>query len=258
MKALFFTASCLAAIPAFADNSCSFSMQHDLEINPQYVILQQEKQELWRIDPTGQFWLDGKAVNPNRANRKLLQEYQQSVRQQTQQTVELVADALELAGTALDQVLTELTGLSLEQHPGVQQAMQQVRSSTEQIIIKDGSTLQIRGDKLSTLEQAFDKRFEEAVEQAITQSIGNILILAGKAMLGSEGSIEQRMETFSNRMEHFGEELGSRMEARAEVLEQRGEQLCEQFKKLEQLENRLQQHYPSMQKLITPDASHRI
>ncbi|MDX3775668.1 DUF2884 family protein [Chromatiaceae bacterium AAb-1] len=250
MKNLLAAFFCFVTLSAIADHNCQFNLQHDLQITPQHITLKNKAQELWRITPTGELWLHGSAVTTSPATHQLLQTYQQGIREQARETVTIVADALELATSAVDQVLTELTGLSLEKHPSMQQALLRMRESTGQLVIEDGDTLLINGSRFNQLDQAFDKQFEQAIEQAVTNSIGNVMILAGKALLNGDGSLEQRIDAFSKRMERFGEDLEQRISAQSHDLELRAEQLCGQLQQLDQLEASIIQQIPAMPRLI--------
>lgn len=247
MKALLLTAAVTISNPAVAEQSCQFQLEHDLLISPTQLVLQQQQQPLWRIDPQGRLWLANKEQTTDAESRALLQQYQAGIRQQANSTVELVTDAMLLASTAVGQVLTELTGKSLQDHPALQQVMAKIQLSTDNIIIRNGDTLELRGSQMSTLDQAFGPEFDAAIENLVEESMGNIMLQIGKAMVNGQGNFEQRMEAFGQRMEKFGEQLEQNMQQKASVLEQRGEAMCQQVEQLDQLESQIQQRLPVMQ-----------
>ncbi|MFN3710260.1 MAG: DUF2884 family protein [Alishewanella aestuarii] len=246
MKALVLTATVVLANPVVAEQSCQFQLEHDLVISPTQVILQQQQQSLWTIDQQGRLWLAGKEQSTDAESRALLQQYQAGVREQAINTVELVQAGLQLAGTAVEQVLTELTGKSLAQHPQMRDVLAKIQQSTDEIIVRRGEQLEVRGSALSKLDQAFGPEFDAAIESLVEESMGNIMLQIGKAMVSGQGTFEQRMEAFGQRMEKFGEQLEQNMQAKASVLEQRGEAMCQQVQQLDQLESQIQQRLPAM------------
>lgn len=248
MKTLLIASSLVLASQANANTSCNFQLEHDLLINRHEVVLQTAQQDLWRIDSKGQLWLEGKKHATDAETQQLLQQYQAGVRQQANATVDIVAQGLQLATEALTQVVTELTDKPLTAHPTMQQAFAKIQQTTDSIIIRRDNTLQLKGSKLSQLDQAFDAEFANAIERLVQDSIGNIMLQVGKAMTSSEGSFEQRMEAFGQRMEQFGERLEASLQAKAELIEQRGEALCTEMQTLNTLENTLQQRIPAMAK----------
>lgn len=244
----FVLTSLSSAVMAHDNQSCNVSLDKDLAISSAEVSLNDAGAELWRISNNGELWLDGKAVKTDSNTRALLREYQAGVRTQTLETVSLVEDALVLAADAVNSVLTELTGDSIEAHPALQKALDNINERTHSIIKRDGSDMYVYGSRLENLDQAFGEEFEQAIEEAVTQSMGSIFMLIGKAMASGEGTFEQRMEAFGERMERFGEDLEARMQSKSAQLEQRGEAMCGNLQQLDALETQIQQLLPQMKK----------
>ena len=243
----FVLTSISTAVMAHDEHSCNVNFDKDLSINSQLVSMKDGSTELWRINSSGQLWLDGKAVTTDHDTQALLREYQAGIRTQTLETVALVEDALVLAADAVDSVLTELTGDSLQQHPALQTALDKIKTSTESIVVRSGDNIDIYGSRFDNLDDAFGAEFEQAIEEAVTHSMGSILMLVGKAMASGEGNFEQRMEAFGERMERFGEDLEARMDIKAQALEQRGDAMCSNLQALDTLESQIQQAIPQMQ-----------
>lgn len=204
--------------------------------------------ELWRINNDGQLWLDGKVISTDSNTRALLRDYQAGVRTQTLETVALVEDALVLAADAVNSVLTELTGDSLDSHPALQNAMDKIKTGSERVVVRSGDTIELYGSRFNSMDDAFGEEFEQAIEEAVTSSMGSILMLVGQAISSGEGNFEQRMEAFGERMERFGEDLEARMDVQSQALEQRGESMCANLQQLDVLESQIQQAIPQMQK----------
>ncbi|KKO45160.1 hypothetical protein WG68_12085 [Arsukibacterium ikkense] len=232
---------------AHSNHSCNIEFDKDLVIDSSSVQLQDNGKTLWQINKDGQLSLNGKTILVNNDTRLLLRDYQAGIRSQTSQTVALVEDALLMANEALTTVLNELTGKSLDDYPAMQKALSKISDAANQVVVQDGDNTYLYGSRLHNIDQAFGPEFEQAIEEAVSQSMGNIMLLVGKAMVSGEGSFEQRMEAFGQRMEKFGENLEARMELKASALEQRGEAICAQVTTLDALETRIQQQIPAMQ-----------
>lgn len=243
----FVLTSISSAVTAQDEHSCNVNFDKDLSINSQLVSMKDAGTELWRINSNGQLWLDGKAITTDSNTQALLREYQAGIRTQTLETVALVEDALVMASDAVSSVLTELTGDSLQQHPTLQTALDKIKTSTESIVVRSGDTIDIYGSRFDNLDNAFGPEFEQAIEEAVTSSMGSIMMLVGKAMTSGEGNFEQRMEAFGERMERFGEDLEARMDIKAQALEQRGDAMCANLQQLDTLESQIQQAIPQMQ-----------
>lgn len=228
--------------------SCNINFDKDISINNQQISISEGDAELWRINSQGQLWLDGKAVDTDSNTQRLLRDYQAGIRSQTLETVALVEDALLLATEAVDAVVTELTGNNLNDQPALQDALAKIRTSTESIVVRSGENIHIYGSRFDSIDNAFGEEFEQAIEQAVTSSMGSIFMIIGQAISSGEGNFEQRMEAFGERMERFGTELETRMDSKADLLEQRGESMCANFKQLDAMESEIQLAVPAMQK----------
>ena len=232
---------------AHQNTHCNIEFDHDLVINSSSVMLQEQGATLWQIDKDGQLTLNGKTIMVNNDTRLLLRDYQAGIRSQTVETVALVEDALIMASEALTTVVSELTGKTLDEYPAMQQALTKISDAANQVVVQDGDNTYLYGSRLDSIDQAFGPEFEQAIEDAVSQSMGNIMMLVGKAMTSGEGSFEQRMEAFGQKMEKFGEDLEAKMDIKAAALEQRGDAICAQVTQLDMLETRIQQQIPAMQ-----------
>jgi hypothetical protein len=240
-----------------SEHSCNIKFDKDLSINSELVSMKDAGTELWRINSQGQLWLDGKAMKTDSDTQRLLRDYQAGIRSQTLETVALVEDALVMAAEAVDSVLTELTGDSLASHPALQTALDKIKASTESVVVRSGDTIDIYGSRFDNIDDAFGPEFEQAIEEAVTSSMGSIMTIIGKAMSSGEGNFEQRMEAFGEKMQRFGADLEARMDVKAQAMEQRGDAMCASLKQLDVLESQIQTAIPQMQQydLIDVDAT---
>lgn len=236
-----------SAVIASEDNSCNINFDKDITMSNELVSVNEAGIELWRINNQGQLWIKDHAVNTDASTQQLLLDYQAGIRSQTLETVALVEDALVLAADAVSSVFAELTGNTANSNPALQTALDKVKTHTANIVVRSGETINIYGSRFSHIDDAFGKEFEQAIEEAVTSSMGNIFMLVGKAMVSGEGNFEQRMEAFGERMERFGEDLEARIDDKAKGMEQRGEIICASLKELDMLESQIQTAVPQMQ-----------
>jgi hypothetical protein len=228
------------------NNSCNINFEKDLAITSQHVAITDNGTELWRINSDGQLWLEGKVVATDSDTRLLLRDYQAGIRSQTLETVALVEDALIIAADAVNSVLTELTGESLDSHPALQKALDKIKTSTEQIVVRSGDHIEVYGSRFDSMGDAFGNEFAQAIEEAVASSMGSVMMIIGKAMSSGEGNFEQRMEAFGTKMERFGDNLSARMELKSAALEQRADVMCSKLHALDVIESQIQQAVPQM------------
>jgi len=242
-SSLFFV-STLALAQPHQDAQCSLQLEQDLKISPALVELADHGQSLWKIDRDGNLWLEGQSQRLTTEQRQLLQQYQAGLRDGAEQTAVLVADAMKLAMHAVSEVMTELTGNDISDYDELQSAFDKVELSSSQLIVRDGSNVEIRGSQLDQLDDAFGPEFEQAMESAIKDSMGSILVQLGTAMMFGDGDFEQRMEAFGERMDRMGDRIEQSVNVQASVLEQQGDELCGRLSTLTLVEQQLQQSLP--------------
>ena len=249
MKTLIATAVAASlSFSALASESqnCALQFKDDLVIAPTSVQLQRANQPLWLINSDGQLWLDGKAVNTDENTQQALQQYQHGLRSQAQETVLLVADAMQMASDAISRVVTQFGGDNSEAQAGIDKSLAKLRGNLDQLVVKNGEEIRINGSKLHNADTEFSKEFEQAVESSMSEMTGSMLVMVGQAMSRGEGNFEQRMEQFGKDMEKFGEELETDMQSRGDALEKRGNSICQNLQQLDKLEQQIQGQVPAM------------
>lgn len=246
MKTLIIAATLLASTASAHEQQCDIHLDKDLQVSPNSVAIQNADGELWRINPQGQLWLENTRVTTNNETQQQLQQFQADIRQQTIQTLGLIEDALILASDAINTVVAELTEQPVTQSPALNKAVAKIKSYSESLVVKQQDNITVYGSRFNSLDDVFDQAFEQAIEHAVTESLGNMMLAVGKALTSSEGSFEQRMEAFAEKMEKFGTELENKIESRVSTLEQRGEALCDGLYNLDKLETQIQQAIPQM------------
>ena len=87
-------------------------------------------------------------------------------------------------------------------------------------------------------DSAWENEFEARVESLVSQSVGRIMVAIGTEMMFGDGD----MQAFEQKMERFGETIENRVEAQAEALEGKADELCTVLAKADYAENQMQKH----------------
>jgi len=256
MKTLIATALLTSlSMSAAAADHCSLQFKDDLVIAPTSVHLERAQKQLWRINANGQLWLDDQKVSTDAKTTKALQQYQAGLRQQSQETVLLVGEALQLASDAVGKVVAGFGVENSQLKSSVDQAIGSLKTKIDHLVIKNGDEIRIHGSKVNQADGRLSAELEQAMSQSIAQLTGAVMMTMGQAMMQGEGSFEQRMEKFGRKMETFGNEIEVEMQSRSEVLEQRGKVICQNLQQLDQLELQIQAAVPQMQAYDLIDTS---
>ena len=230
-----------------SDQNCSLELHDDLLVQRADVQLLRNDTALWRISDQGQLWVNNQVVDTDAQTAAILKQYQSGLRDNAEQTVTLVADAVSMASEALTRVMAQFEVDNGEAQANIDRALNKMRTNLDQILLRSDNSIRINGSKLAGIDNGFDDEMSKAIEESVAEITGNALMLVGKAMSSGEGNFEQRMEAFGQKMDKFGDELEADMNVRGEQLEARGQQICSSLQQLDGLEAQIQAKIPAMQ-----------
>lgn len=225
------------------DEACNFSIQHDLHVAEHEVVLRDNDAQLWRITDDGELFIHGEQADTNRQQARLLQEYHQGLYSQTENVVEVIAEALDIANFAVATVFNELLGGNADSK--ISKLQQSISDQLDTVVQKQNNYLIVRGSQLETFGDNLDSVINEEMEALIAESMGNVMMQVGKAMLFGSGNIDERMAAFEQRMESMGEQVETQVETRAAALEVRAEDMCADVQALAAIEQKLSNDFPA-------------
>jgi hypothetical protein len=241
-----FSSMVMNANAASVHDNCSLQFKDDLVIAANDVRLQRANQDLWRIDDSGSLWLEGKKVNTDATTTQSLKDYQHGLRTQGHAVVGLVADAMQMAATAVDKVVQAFGGENPQLQASVDQAIGTLKQHVDTIVVQQGRDIRINGSKVNNADGQFEQEFEQAVEQSMMKLTGAMMMAMGQSMSEGNGDFESKMTAFGAKMDKFGEDLEVEMQQKSDGLEARGEQICTQLRELDVIEQQIQAQVPAM------------
>ena len=246
MKYICTSAMLLASGLSYASDQCALTLQDDLKVSPSVVSIQRGEQELWRIDTKGQLWLAQQKTTHSAETQQHLKAYQQGIRTQVTASAALMDDSLQLARSVLDQNVQTATGMSLAETPELQEPVEQLELQLNQLVQRQGDTIYVYGSQLRSADKNLAKEAEQQIQQAVARISGQMMLTLGQNALQSPGSATEKMQSFRSKMQTFGSQLKTDMQKNSKNLQQRGQQICQQLKTLDQLEQQIQQQIPAM------------
>ncbi|MCL1036847.1 YggN family protein [Shewanella submarina] len=227
---------------AMAADQCDISINYDLMVEPNQVVVTQEDDTKYQFR-SGELFVDGEAVELSASQRKLVTQYENELATQVPEVIGLVNDTIVLAGEAIGMAMTPLLGESSAQ---LAELMDNVRDRLDDVASRNGDTYYL-GATDSTIEAAFDEEFEKEIEQLMMQSIGTIMMNVGAQLVNSDGeNFDDKIEAFSQKMDNIGEEIELAMEARGEAIEARATEMCNEFQQIAKLEAKMRKAIPEL------------
>jgi len=230
-----------------AHESCDIDLTAGISITPQnieFFSADEEKKppvSLYKIVADEQLIVADKTVNLTAEQQLLVHNYANSIRILVPQVKSLAIEGVDLAIEGVDLAFTKLLGEGNETGVQLSQELLLVREAIDsKLTIEKGITFGLSGNDNhemvnELMGEDFEQRIESAIEKAVMNSMGSLLVALGQEMLFSSGG----SDAFETRMENFGDEIASEMEARAEKISVKADRLCLEIQKIDQLEEQL-------------------
>ncbi len=232
-----------------AHESCEVDLTAGININSQHIEFfavndhEQNKPaiSMYKIVDDNQLIVGDKTVNLTAEQQLLVQNYAGSMRALVPQVKTLAIEGVDLALEGVDLAFTKLLGEGNQVGAELSQELLLVRQAIDsKLSIEKGITFGLNGNDNHKMVddfmgEEFEQRIESAVEKAIMNSMGSLLLALGQEVLFSDSA----NNGFETRMENFGDEIEREMETRAEVIEVKAEQLCLAIQKIDVLEEQL-------------------
>lgn len=185
--------------------------------------------------------INGESVSLDREQQRWVEDYYNHIDTAIPMTLNIAAEGLEIASTAVGEVFGELLGADDEMvmefedlFAGLSEEMK-TRFYDAQGNIRVDST---EFNQPGWFDNAWENEFEQRIESLVSQSVGRIMVAIGTEMMFGNGD----MAAFEQKMERFGERIENRVEAQAEALEGKADALCAVLAKADYAENQMQQH----------------
>lgn len=234
---------------ALAHQSCEVDLSAGISINNRSIEFfadtasdkDKPAESLYEIIGDNQLVIDDDAVKLTAEQQILVRDYATSIRTLVPQVKTLAIEGVDLAIDGVDLAFNQLLGQGNDVSSQLNQELLLVREAIDnKLSIEKGITFGLNGtdgqDMMNDLMgEEFEQRIESVVEKAVMSSMGSLLVALGQEMLFSGGD----SDAFETRMEKFGDDIANQMEARAEKLELKAEQLCLEIQKIDLLEEQL-------------------
>ena len=253
MKTILATTLLLASSAAFAHNStndCEVDIhagvsiaQHKIEFFKQGSDHKKGK-SLYSIVDDNNLFINGTKVSLTASQQSLVHEYSTSIRAVVPEVKSIAIDGINLAMEGVSIAFGELLGGDNELTKDLVSELTKIRNEVDSrfdgqkaiYVDKDGF------DGEEFFDKEFEQRIESAVEKAVINSMGSLLVIMGQEMLLSGG----QGNSLETRMKDFGENLANEMEIRTEKVKRKTDTLCLPIVNIDQLEEQLKTSISSL------------
>jgi hypothetical protein len=234
----------LASSAAYAYESCNVDLSAGFTINASSIEFLQAESEndekqrsLYKIVDGKKLLIDNQKIELSDTQQTLVQKYDEKIRHLVPQVRDVAIEGVDLAVDGVNLAFNDLLGEGNKVAADLTKELTLIRAEVvAKLSIEKGISVGIDGlESEELLGKDFDKRIETAVEKAVLNSMGSILIAMGQQMMTAKGD----GESFETRMEKFGESIEHEMTARSAVIEEKAQAICVNIAKVDALEEQL-------------------
>lgn len=233
-----FTVCTLGAHSAYAhSSSCNVNLQADMKFSPDKIEFFDGNKKYYSITDNKTLMVKGNVVPLNDYQQKLVTDFSLSIRETVPEVKAIAIEGVNLAIDGVNLAFNELLGQGNSVSADVTEQLTIVRDELDERFADESTYVIDRDGEIvdDVLGKDFENRIETAVEKAVTQSMGTLLMVVGKEMLMSGGDTK----AFETKMESFGNQIEQEMELRAAKLEQKAEGLCQSAVEINAIETEM-------------------
>lgn len=233
----------------YAHDACDIELDTGLTLNETTLEFfnpsenaENKKQILYKINNDHSLIVHGQEIDLNDHQQALVTNYAKSIRAMVPQVRTIAIEGVDLALEGVNLVFNELLGTGNNVGVELTQELSTLKDEVAtRFTAEHGITIgengingkDFTGEEI--LGKEFEQRIESAVEKAVINSMGSLLMAMGQEILFSDTE-SNALET---RMEGFGESIADEMELRAEKIERKAEALCAAIADIDKLEEQL-------------------
>ncbi|MBU3021982.1 DUF2884 family protein [Aestuariibacter sp. A3R04] len=230
------------------NESCDITVKGDMSWNAGVLAVHIQDDKKMVITPAHTLTINGHSVALNDEEKEWVAMYYNNINTAIPMTLDITYDALELAGSALNEAFGELIGTDNGLVDDVDALFADLRRDMDAHFYDDNGQIRVNSADFQDdgwFAQSWENRLESQVEDIIEQSAGRLLIALGTQMLSSDGD----MDDFADRMENWEDDFEQRIEQRATAIEERADALCEVLQKADYVESKMQKHIAGLENL---------
>ncbi len=231
---------------AFAKN-CNVNFNYGVVIDPSHVRILDHGQTYVQFNGEHQVFVHGREVELTKDNQETVSKFVSGIRQQVPQIVSIAIEGVEIALKTVNKVIGGLTGENSASHRKITEKFDEMKIRLHRRFNHSDESYYIAPQDFDEFDEIFAGEFEHEIEEIVSESIGTILMAVGDAMANRDKEdIEQRVDTFDERIETMGTELTLEIGDKASKLESKAELFCKNLSSLDKIETEMQLTIPAL------------
>ncbi|GLP98103.1 DUF2884 family protein [Paraferrimonas sedimenticola] len=234
-------ASLAPSLSAQAEVQCDLNIDQNFSIEGDKLTLGDKDASQMVLTPQGVF-KDNKPVDLSAEAKAQAEKYRQMLVGKTPEIVDLVQQALKITETTLSELITPL--LNEKNQQGLETLVNNMRERVSKMAGEDNRGYYFIGSD-KAIDNFIDEETEAEMRDLLQSVAGQFMAEVGAQMMnGGDGAeaLQQKMAQLQN----LGTDLEARLKEQSEQLERQANKLCEDLKKVEPVEEKLNALMPEL------------
>jgi hypothetical protein len=230
---------------------CAINFNYGVIIDPNHIRIVEKSKTQVQINGAKQLFIQGRELRLTDSQQVLLTEFSKGIRQQLPEMVSIAIEGVDIGLKAANEVIGGLTGENSSSQQKVQAKFDELKWRIRARFNQSANNYYIAPQDFNDFDEMFAGEFEQEIEEIVSESIGTILKAVGQSMIaennsGENGSGEQRISIYDDRLTSFGKGLHLEITQRAKALDEKASLFCLQLTDLDKIEHKLQQSIPEL------------
>ncbi|MCV2884691.1 YggN family protein [Aestuariibacter sp. AA17] len=221
-------------------SSCNVELDGNLKISNQILTVSTDRNNTIEIDKHYTVKVNGEAQSLSADQQRWVENYYDGFQTLVPEIASIAADGISIASEAIDTAFSEILGQDSEFITDLTGKMNELGDRVQSNFYAADGSIQLDSNAFQDgdfIDAAWDEEFDQAVDDAISSSMGHLMMALGKQLIVNGADID----AFTAKMERFAEDIERDVEAKAERLEARADALCYTLQRIDDAENSLQQ-----------------
>lgn len=222
------------------ENQCEVNMQGDISMRKGDLRIFVENQQELLITQQRELFYEGKQISLNKQQQAWVDDYYLSIEKAVPQVIKVTREAIKIANYAVTEVLEGFLGSDSKAVASLRNKLNEIEQGLDNHLNQDPNYITFDTQTLENdigVSREWEKQYEDLLEEVIPTAMGEFIMAMGRAMINGDNNSN---ESFEQRMENMGNQIEQKVGARADLIEQDAEVLCQFMKQIDFAESNLQ------------------
>ncbi|WP_339769163.1 YggN family protein [uncultured Paraglaciecola sp.] len=245
MRFLWLIFLCFPIANVKAEYKCDVELNYGLVVTTNQIRVIDNSRTVYQINNDDQLIVKGQWVALSPKQQRELKELADGVHHVVPKMILLASEGVELAIETVEHVYLGLVGDEHDSYEKLRSSLARVQSRVKEKFIHAGSNFYMGPGTLENVDDLVDRELEEQIEEAMNTSLGGILSAIG-GLVSESTSTEEKIAKLAEKIDSIGNSVDEVITSKGQTLQQKAHWFCNEFNRLDRVENRLRRDIPEL------------